>query len=94
MKTHIIRDTKTGIAGITSVFAKSMTTWALDYAREDKKARMDIALRAMKDEKKLIQKLQKQGLLPNNPTEAEVSAASAKLDGILTSLSASYDIDL
>lgn len=94
MKTHIICDTKTGIAGITSVFAKSMRTWSLDYAREDKKERMAIAMRAIKDEKKLIQKLQKQGLLGENPTEEAVAAASAKLDAILTSLAASYDIDL
>lgn len=94
MKTHIIRDTKTGIAGITAVFAKSMTTWSLDYAREDKKERMAIAMRALKDEQKLLHKMEKQGLLKENASKEEVAEASAKLDAILTSLAASYDIDL
>lgn len=98
MKTHIIRDTKVGIAAMTSVFAKSMTTWSLEYAREDKKERNNIAFKTIKDEKKLIQKMIKNGLVTTNDkgevSEKDVKEASKMLDDALASLAATYDIDL
>ena len=98
MKTHIIRNTREGISAITGVFAKSMTTWALDYAREDAKERNNIAFKVIKDEQKLVQKMVKHGLVVANDNgeiaEKDIKEASKLLDAAIAKLAATYDIEL
>lgn len=98
MKTHIIRDTKVGISGISAVFAKKMTTWSLDYAREDLKERNVIAFKAIRDQQKLVDKMVSKGLITPDAegkiSEEAIKKASETLEKVLANLASTYDIEL
>lgn len=98
MKTHIIRNTRVGISSITSVFARSMTTWALDAAQEDKYERSKIAFKAIKNEEKILNKMADHGWIREGAdgtfSEKDVQDAHQRLDSVLESLAKDYDIEL
>lgn len=98
MKCHVIRDTHRGLGAVASVAAQSLTTWALNAAREDKKERERIAFKALQDEAKLVDKMIAKGLVTKdadgNVSEASIKEAKKGLNDVLVALATRYEIDL